>query len=454
MKKISLIYLSFIIIVFSLFPSCGNKTEGPSESGINIYYNQLSSGAEWKNGTVYVEEFTFTAKDNPDNPNSREHEHTGYRIMIRDNNTGTVKCACVDPLCTHEIGSECPMVSENAPGYLVVVGNSLYLNKHVKTTRHNELIVYDLVTGELRTVFSDDGYKGSLSFDVGDEYVWYIVPDIVDKKTVYLLKRYTVKSGDCKTIASFEDDIMIYLCTDTRIYLGKNYVINPDPDKLDVFSVDYEGKHRREEPSFLMTVQIAHDTFLVSMLYKAGQLMMQTPHFVCYDIITRTRYDIPADGCALCIGYNETDGRLYYISSEKAEAVFVPLIAYKRAEELGISYEELMKDETEVKKLNDEIRDAYCRDKMYLKSCRLDGSDAVTHFEYPEGTLFERHENYYFGEGGRIRYDTAYVTDNRTGCVSRDGKWFYVKAVTLDEDGHRCEREARISLETGEVEYP
>ena len=273
-----------------------------------------------------------------------------------------------------------------------------------------------------------------------------------EKKTVYQLIRYEIDGGTYKNVLTFDEDMLIYLCTDARIYLGKNYGFSMDPEKVGMFSVDFEGNDRREEPSFLVNVTLAQDTFLLSRVKKAGFLMMDTPHFIYYDILTRTHREIPQGDCALSIGYNESDGRFYYISCEHADAAFFPLHYYKRAEELGISYEELLKDRAECEKLDEEVHKAYCEDKMYLKSCSFEGDDIRIHFEFSGGGAFHSHENYVIA-GGKILNTAAYYSDKRTANVSADGKWYYVTVETEAERGF-LKREARISLETGEIEFP
>ena len=113
-----------------------------------------------------------------------------------------------------------------------------------------------------------------------------------------------------------------------------------------------------------------------------------------------------------------------------------------------------MENESERRQLDEQLTKLYNEDKMYLKSCNTDWSDIKVHYEYPAGAVFAPHENSVLNRG--IIYNTtAYVSDNRTGDVSADGKWLYVTVFTYSEAERSSKRkEARISLETGEIEYP
>lgn len=449
--KLTPFVLIAVLVSLIIIPSCEKKSSG-NETKIVIYDNRLWAGCDWRGGHVYSEMFTYTANDNPSRPD-KFYEYTAYRMMIRDDKTGVAKSLCVDPLCTHEPRSDCPMVSDAETNYFTIVRDRIFILRYSpQNGSYNGLIEYNLLSGEKKTVFEDKKADTVVPFDLGNDYIWYIIPDVVEKKTVYQLIRYEIDGGTYKNVLTFDEDMLIYLCTDARIYLGKNYGFSMDPEKLGMFSVDFEGNDRREEPSFLVNVTLAQDTFLLSRVKKAGFLMMDTPHFIYYDILTRTHREIPQGDCALSIGYNESDGRFYYISCEHADAAFFPLHYYKRAEELGISYEELLKDRAECEKLDEDTYKAYHEDRMYLKSCSFEGDDIRTHFEFSGGGAFHSHENY-VRAGGKISNTAAYYSDKRTANVSADGKWYYVTVETHTETGV-IKQEARISLETGEIEFP
>ena len=458
MKRVVAI-LALICLLLSSFSGCGT---GNSEKETKIYswFNRYLSGAEWNGNHVYSEVYKYKVKDNPAKPD-QEREYTGYRMMMRDNTTGEVKSLCVDPLCSHEIGSDCPMVSKSQTDTFWITGDLIFIRRRVRSdeigaSEQEVLSEYNLITGESKTVFAEDmsvsGTSASLWF--GEDCLFYIAADVVDGETCFNLTRYSYKNGSYRTIKVFSENMVICLLTDKRIYVGKEPVFTPDLDKLDITSYDYDGKNPREEPSFLISGALYQDTFLIVQVRKTGPILMETPEYMFYDILSRTKYDMPAGEFALSYGYNEADGRFYYVYCEHAEAVFFPLIYSNRAEELGITYEELMADRAECKPLDEQLTKLYHEDKMYLKSCRTDGTDVRVHFEYPAGAVFMTHDNFVFDHGMQPNM-TAYATDNRTGAVSADGKWFYVTVATdTGADYMSNHKEARISLETGEIEYP
>ena len=73
--------------------------------------------------------------------------------------------------------------------------------------------------------------------------------------------------------------------------------------------------------------------------------MFETPHYTYHDLLSGEECEVPKDECATSVGYNVNDGRIYYVTSRNAEAVFTPIRGLQRAEELGITLSELEKNE-------------------------------------------------------------------------------------------------------------
>lgn len=201
-----------------------------------------------------------------------------------------------------------------------------------------------------------------------------------------------------------------------------------------MFSTDYNGQNSREESVQFARAVLMQETFFLARVWVDD--MFQSPHFVFHDLLTGEEHEIPPGECASGIGYNVSDGRIYYISSRNADAAFTPITWLKRATELGITLNELYKIEEECKILNEETENALFNEKMYLKSCKTDGSDVKTHFEYPEGAFFE---------GGHFY-------SSRTGNVSPDGRWFRITENFGRGDNADVIKNARINIATGEIE--
>ncbi|MBO7376789.1 MAG: hypothetical protein J6V01_06755, partial [Clostridia bacterium] len=203
--------------------------------------------------------------------------------------------------------------------------------------------------------------------------------------------------------------------------------------------LNYDGTGLREEQPFLAHPALFRDDFLLARepLEAPGSgLMCFTPRCVYFNVATREYHDFSDGENMNVVGFRETDGRIYYISSEKAETAFT-LNPFTRSAELGMTVEEFYGCEEERMRMYDEIEDAYFNDVMYLKSRNADGSEPVTHFAFPRGLYFD------------ILTDSRYFNSS-TGSVSRDGRYFYVVALSLS-DGAEVRRKAAIDIETGEL---
>jgi len=440
---------SALIILLLILSSCGADPVQIKES--RIILNNIN---EWNGWTFFQETFRFSEKANPDKENSRMVERAGYRLMMENPETGEIKCPCIIPDCDHSINSGCLFVSRFSFLDSFVVDDYLFLycsgqyyplnaedaNDRSKSGFYNELKYVNLVDGNSEVVFSYISSYTSNDYLLGDSYVWYILPDIADKKVVYKLKRFDFRHSKTLDLTSFDDCPSMYLLTDSRLYLGRHPLSVASPDDLNVISFDYDGKNSRDEPSLIASRWILNDTFILSRVKKAipgSSLMCVFPHFTYFNVATREERDFSDGENVNAIGFRETDGRVYYISSEKAEAVFT-LNVYTRASELGITAEELQSNEAEMKKMYDEIEDAFFNDKMYLKSRNPDGSDPRTHFEYPAGSFFEGVQ------------DSLY-SNMKTGSVSKDGKYFYVE-ITSRKEGKAVHEIGAIDIDTGELQ--
>lgn len=434
----------FFISLLLILSSCGEKTE------TRILIQDASAAHD--GSEVFFETFKYSVVINPSN--GRTQEYTGYRLMIRDLSTGSVRCACPDPVCLHDIASGCPAVSDLTITGIVANGDDVLFfctgqkpysggagpGAKAFSESRNELRRLNLLTGEGTEVYSYESTRHStMTARIGGGYVWYVTPDLADGVPVYDLVRYGLSDGQYKTIGVFEDDMDVCFLTDARVYVSRFFFSVQTPEDVGVVSFDYDGKNRRDEPYYFATATIYGETGFVARVYDdfpGGISPLTTPHFVYYNILTREYFELPAGKNAISIGYRKTDGRYYFISSEKA-ADYWRANPYYAIAELGITYEEYLSTE-EFKKVEARMEDALSRDRMYLMSCDATGGDIRTHFEYPEGAFFSPAAS-------------TELYDPETGYVSPDGKWYYFSAVRFDTAG---EKFGRINIETGEVEYP
>ncbi len=444
------LFISVLILLSLLFTSCGVDTGEKKES--RIINNNKN---EWNGWTFFSEPFQFSERANPDNENSRIVERTGYRMMMEKPETGEKKSPCIIPDCTHSVDSGCFFVSRYDFLYSFVVGDYLFLycngqfyplnaddaKDRSKSGFYHELRYVNIVSGKSGSVFSYIAGYNTTDYMLGDRYVWYVLPDIVEKKTVYKLIRFDYLKSVTLDVMSFDDCPTLYLLTDSRLYIGMHPLSVSSPDDLNVISLDYDGNNKREEPSLIASRWLLNETYLLSqdkIAVPGGLSTCGSPHFTYFNIVTKERHDFSEGENVNAIGLRETDGRIYYISSEKAETVFT-LNAFTRAAELGITVEELVNNESEIKKMNDEIQDALFNDTMFLKSRNPDGSDPRTHFEFPPGMFFEGIA------------DPRYSNTN-TGSISKDGRLFYVE-IASKKDGKTVRNNAAINIDTGEINY-
>jgi hypothetical protein len=440
-KTLAASLLIIALLLSTLLCSCGKTESEVPETRVIKQWNDV-----WNGKTVETEIFDYFELFPDDDGHVLKVKGDGYRLVLRDPETGSTECVCRDPLCLHSTMAECPAVSANPIIKFAVIGDTLY---YYTTGGHyagsgpgkgdiHSLNYIDLTGAESGTVFSWEGYEQN-SYYLGYECVFFIVPDIVEDKTVFLLKRYDYSKRTEKTLTSFDSQRMIRLLTDTRVYVGKIGYSVSDPADIDMYSYDYDGGNPREEPGLLAFVQLGRENLLycnetVSVPTRAN--LMNTTKILCYDIRTREYTEFVGGENVVSLGFCEKDGRIYYITSAKADKWLCNNV-YTRSAELGITVEQFMENSEERKKLSAEISDAMYNDTFYLKSCNPDGSDLRTCFAFEPGTAF-------MSSGGNTVYGSFPTTCN----VSRDGEWYHVTEI---RQGTR--REARINLETGANEY-
>lgn len=438
-KTLAASLLIIALLLSTLLCSCGKTESEVPETRVIKQWNDV-----WNGKTVEVETFDYFELFPSDDGHVLKVKGDGYRLVLRDPETGSTECVCRDPLCLHSTMAECPAVSANPISQFAVVGDRLfyYASGNIfagsgpgKGDIHS-LNYIDLTGAESGTVYSWEGREQN-SYMLGDECAFFIVPDVVEGKTVFLLKRYDYSDKTEKTLASFDSERTVRLLTDSRVYVGK--IKAGDPPDVETYSYDYNGENPRKESWLLAFGEMPRGPLLFlreKVSIPGYTFFMTTTKILCYDIRTR-EYSEPLGGeNVVSFGYSNKDGRLYYITSAKADK-WLCNNQYTRAAELGITLEQFMENSEERKKLNAEISDAMNNDTFYLKSCNPDGSDLRTCFAFEPGTAF-------MSSGG----NTVYGTFPTTGNVSRDGEWYHVTEI---RQGTR--REARINLETGEIEY-
>ena len=454
-KRLFSLLLACLFVLLP-FASCAKK-ETPETRVVD--YRGLR---EWNGKVAGYESFEFiesVATGFTANTQKTNVKGTAIRINLTDKETGETECVCRDPLCAHDIASGCPAATRYPVIDYYLVGDVLFClcfgsrwngdrlarGESQTGSLHSELRFYNLASGDSGIVFETDANRNQYAL-VGERYVFYVIPDVEDGRVVYKLSRYDCKKESYLVCAVFDEEYTLRFMTDARVYISRPGAGGvTDPDELDIKSFDYDGKNERDESPVLYGCLVSRGTTLVCEKYApfpGGLSLLETPYYYFYDLATREYREFPADEPANTIGYRETDGRYYYLTSENS-GIFWNANPYLRAAQLEMDYYDFVKSDDYSRML--EERDEYLFNrKTYLRSCDANGGDVRTHFEFPEGT--------FFCDAIGFTYEGTYFPDSRTGYVSPDGLWFYASTVTQGTNGRDTEATVRINLETGEIE--
>ena len=97
-KRIVSVFL--VLFLLTVFLSCGRSDEP------ELFNSYDSSEGEWAKYSFYVDEFHYYEE-----LNRKTMERTAYRLIKRNNETGELSHVCIDPVCSHEPYSDCPLTS-------------------------------------------------------------------------------------------------------------------------------------------------------------------------------------------------------------------------------------------------------------------------------------------------------------------------------------------------------
>ncbi|MBP5173441.1 MAG: hypothetical protein ILP01_00690 [Clostridia bacterium] len=454
-RALKLLFVLALCVLLLPCLSCGRES-GTEESwavGNTGYRDRVTApdGTEY-----YVESFTFTERSVPENEKSKVVEKTGYRIVARDPATGAAVTPCMDPLCTHDCVSECPLASRIEISYPELCGNCLLFRCSGQETVRDghtsltggvdtyRMICFDPSTGRSDIVYEfDTNCTPGVKPGVG--CVFYSGPELKGDETVFPLVRYDIADGSRTVLDIFTNETSVFLVTDKRVYAGKHMSVCFYPEDAGVVSFTYDGKDRRDEPAFFARIQLRCGGFIVAQepAFQSSLALGALPRYIIYDIKTRKTAIIPKDGWASGIGYNPNDGRIYYLCSPAAFTV-LGRTPESYAAELGISYEQFIADAGMMKKFSEEVISAIRCGEKTLCSCLSDGSDERIEYEYSEGGFF-------YGCNSSAPWPYSYSSG--TGNVSADGTRYFFREEILRDNGQSVFRYGSIDLETGAIEY-
>ena len=407
--------ISFFLVLFLLtaFLSCG-RSEEPE-----LFYSYDSSEGEWAKYSFYVDEFHYYEE-----LNRKTMERTAYRLIKRNNETGELSHVCIDPVCSHEPYSDCPLTSLygiSTGGRCI--GDWLLIAKSLSSVSVSSLYVYNLSTGELRTLFEPSSTEqlatAQSAVTVYKNILYVLLPDLVDDKTVYKLSSYNPDSDQWKELMTCDKLFKFTAVSNKRIYFAE-HTLRP-VEGTESFSVDHNGKNRREEPEMNMPIAFTDGGTAYGSAYRdlESSLRVFAGYYYKFNVNTREYARIPESEGASAMGLWK--GKLVYATCKDLE-LGVGINPWEYARENGFDA-----NDPEVLNAVNEIRNrVFFGDRMYIKVCDTDGTNAETLFEYPGIFIWN----------GSIYGD----------CMT-------VQCDYLDpETGRQAQKTQRIDLNTGEIE--
>ncbi|MBO4220025.1 MAG: hypothetical protein J5933_03785, partial [Clostridia bacterium] len=243
-KRIVSVFL--VLFLLTAFLSCG-RSEEPE-----LFYSYDSSEGEWAKYSFYVDEFHYYEE-----LNRKTMERTAYRLIKRNKETGELSHVCIDPVCSHEPYSDCPLTSLygiSTSGRCI--GDWLLIAKSLSSVSVSSLYVYNLSTGELRTLFEPSSTEqlatAQSAVTVYKNILYVLLPDLVDDKTVYKLSSYNPDSDQWKELMTCDKLFKFTAVSNKRIYFAE-HTLRP-VEGTESFSVDHNGENRREEPEMNMPI--------------------------------------------------------------------------------------------------------------------------------------------------------------------------------------------------------
>ena len=275
-----------LIMLAACLAGCGGKTDDPNEKEYFTEDGKVSRYAFPRNTVqisdylYYIELYTY----NEDTTGGGKLKRQGERVVRLSLKTGNVSSACLDPVCTHMHGSDCPLNIDNYYDKgkrifeLRAVGDWLFyiISEPYKSDDPNinpsdiaqkimTYMVYNTVTGESRELFphSSVGESGAtpaiMNAKSYGDLIFVLVPEFVkdengNESLVYSLMRHDVKKDETKTIYTSSKSFGIPAVTNKRIY-----ILSDKDGVTKGSSLDWDGQNMREN-EIIFPANLAYGT--------------------------------------------------------------------------------------------------------------------------------------------------------------------------------------------------
>ena len=289
--------------------------------GVPYRTGDISSGLLYEGCLFYIEKRTTTgvrgSHTSPDGEKKPTYgDVTVYRIVKYNPVTGNVSSPCLNPSCNHSLESGCPMLLGSNSGkngllasvelysFKGIFGDWLVYNKFTTDKEYGSVkteIMYNLKTGEVRSVFTEDFGSEVVSKWRSEWYVdgkYYKVNSILDYSdtgykpgkglplsayepvTKQYMYEYDFETNESKMLFEITDECFGMMATSERFYIER-------PDGTE-YSIKRDGTDKREES------RTAADNFVgtYSILYNENG-------FTLYDLKTKETKEIVWDKSVL-----------------------------------------------------------------------------------------------------------------------------------------------------------
>ncbi len=419
---ILLLIVALLLLLLSAgLSSCGSSAE--------VFLAAEKADSEWSRYEFFSDEFTYWKFVGGEHPHYARQK--AFRISKRNKETGEITYVCVDPVCTHLPEDGCPLVNEKRAYHIVAVtGDNLVYTSEFSTV----LGVYNLITGKHTSLASSDGLDMT-RYALSNGSIYYIKPDLVEKKTVYEMDSYDPDSEKIRKIAVFDKEYSIRAVTNKRIYLYEfANMYGKHLSECESFSVDLKGKNRREEPLFNFNPNYYEGSVCWGPAYIdytapwGAKLQMYAGYYWKYDLSTRERERIPAEDGAEFFGL-WGDRYVWATCPDYEYAVSLSIETYAARHGLDpVSFVET--DPDPQLKVSQERDSILFGGKVVIRSSERDGSDQKTLFELPEACCIT------------------------SGVVKGDVVEMWLEHFVKTEDGQtrRIAEQCRFNLLSGEFE--
>ena len=450
-KRLSSFLTSFLAILLILSVSSSSCTSSHNDETDEYFFEgkpvSLSSmgGALDGNYLYFIQGCTY---DVPISGKAEVAKQAAQKMVKLNLETLEVTCACIDPLCSHTHGSDCPMFfeSDDTVSNIGVVGHWLYYlySEFVRSSNPREeesynkpavYLGYNLDTGETREFFSRNNVLDDTTLFFADaplrcgNLLYTVICEFTeDAKTPddveYYLASYDFEHDKTEKLFQVDDTANLNAITNKRFYFCVADGVNGDTAPS--YSVDREGKNRIDNCPF----NRLGVSFCGSRAYKScdyiydekGNVIGNTDHCSMFDLRTGKWSEVPDGGGW---GVSPLGDSIYYIAYDN-------MSEYASLNQADFKLKHPEMTESQLRDEYQKYKFSYVIDgSIHLMRADPDGKNPETVASFPSskmiisfagghylGVIFEEYDREAFDKGGEIKHTRTLnfaLLDVRTG---------------------------------------